>query len=94
MTLKKLGKETWFYDNLPMHFAETLTFEELEGLSISISTSGFSGLRLECINQIDSDSMIFIFEISRLCFSCIRGLSAVMEICENAPYDHSRIFRM
>lgn len=79
-----------------VHIAETLTDEELEefvNCVHSVSRSGSSGLRLECIKKTVSDSVIFIFEISRLCFSRIRGLPGITEICKNAPVDYSQILR-
>lgn len=48
-----------------------------------------AGLCLEGIKRTGTDSMMLMFKISRLCFSRIRGLPGVEEICENEPVDYS-----
>jgi hypothetical protein len=77
-----------------IHVSHTFTNEELTELIKWLEEcprARGSKLKLESVKL--TQSMVFIFEIDRLCFLRIDGLPGTALICENLPSDFSWLFQ-
>lgn len=73
-----------------VRLAEALSDKEVEKFVDWLSSNPkfrSAGLRLEAIKK--TNTMVLIFEISRLCFMRICGFPGIQEICENGRVDYS-----